>query len=108
MKVLRALGAPLGKVLCQRFIRIGRIAIEERHCFPTAWSCFKNRQESDRDNRVPIADGGVLAQGGLILAEPNYERSSSRKLMFRQRDSLLDIIVERRCVTPPGRVGRGS
>ena len=36
----------------------GRIAIEERHCFPTSWFCFKNRQELDRDNRVPIADGG--------------------------------------------------
>src|ERR1700738_4072706 len=107
MKVLRALGAPLGKMLCQRFIRIGRIAIEERHCFPTAWFCFKNRQELDRDNRVPVADVGVLAQGCLILAEPNYERRSSREMMLRQRDSLLGIVVERRSVSPPGRVGRG-
>src|SRR5271165_1423864 len=29
-------------------------------------------------------------------------------MMLRQRDSLLDIIVEPRSVTPPGRVGRGS
>src|SRR5271165_1787845 len=108
MKVLRALGAPLGKMLCQRFIGNRRIAIEERHRFPTAWFCFKNRQELDRDNRVPFADGGVLAQSGLILAEPNYERSSSRKLMLRQRESLLGIIVEPWGVTPPGRVGRGS
>ena len=106
MKVLRALGAPLGKMLCQRFIR--RIAIEERHCFPTARFCFKNRQELDRDNRVPVADGGVLAQGGLILAEPNYEWRSSREMMLRQRDSMLDIIVEPRSVTLPSPVGRGS
>src|SRR5580704_120799 len=106
MKVLRAFGAPLGKMLCQRFIR--RIAIEERHRFPTAWFCFKNRQELDRDNRVPVADGGVLAQGGLILAEPNYERCSGRELMLRQRDSMLDVIVEPWSVTPPSPVGRGS
>src|SRR5271166_3989682 len=83
-------------------------AIEERQCFPPAWFCCKYWEELDRYNRVSVADGGVLTQGGLILAEPNYERHSSREMMLRQRDSLLGIIVERCGVTSPGRVGRGS
>src|SRR5258707_13560522 len=82
-KLLGALGAPLGKMLRQRFLRIRGTAIKERHCFPTARFRFKNGQELGRDDRVPVAQVGVLAQGRLILAGPNQERRSGRQMMLR-------------------------
>jgi len=57
--------------------------IEGRDCFSTMWFRFKNRQELNGDDRVPITYVGVLAQGGLTRVKPNQERRSDREMMFR-------------------------
>jgi hypothetical protein len=60
-KVSRTLRAPTDKALCQSFVGVAGTPIEKHHCFPAARFCFKERQQMDRDDRVPITHHGVPA-----------------------------------------------
>ena len=107
-KILRASGTPRGKMRGQRFICTRGAVIEKGNCFPTTWFSFKNGQEANSDDCVPIADCGVPPQGCLTLLEPDQEWLPGRELMLRERHLLFGVGIKPGSVSSPRRVGRGG
>src|SRR5207248_8944350 len=105
LKLPRAARTPLSKVLRERLIGMCGEA-EKSQGSPAARFFFKNRQKLGRNDYIAITAGGILAQGGLVRAEPNHERGSCRQMVLRQGQSFLRICGEPGSVVPPSRIRR--
>ena len=99
LKLPRAARTPLSKVLRERLARMCGAA-EKSQGSPAARFFFKNRQKLGHNDCIAITAAGILAQGGLVRAEPNHERGSCRQMVLRQRQLFLRICGEPGSVVP--------
>jgi hypothetical protein len=86
LKLSRAAGTPLDKLLRERLVRRW---IEEGKGAPTLRFFFENGYKLSRNDRIPIAPGAIATQTRLIDAEPDYERRSGRETVLRQTQTFL-------------------
>src|SRR5262249_49250732 len=83
LKLPRAARTPLSKVLRERLAGMCGAA-EKSQGSPAARLFFKNRQKLGRNDWITITPGGILAQSGLVRAEPNRERGSCWQMVLWQ------------------------
>src|SRR5436190_7379917 len=105
LKLTRTTGSPVGKMSRERVVGICGAA-EKSQGSPAARFFFNNREKLGRNDRITITPGGILAQSGLVRAEPNHERGSCRQMVLRQGQSFLRIRNEPWSIVPPGRIRR--